>query len=266
MDFDDEISPLDVIPGSSRSGGRISKQLVESAIADAMLEPTHERHLDGIVTAPISKESWSMAGFRWPGHTELLASRTRAKRQAMAFVSPRLKVVLASAHVPLMDVKNVLTIGKVHEAIELGNELCRNLQIDEPRIAVCGLNPHAGENGILGDEDQRIIAPAIQVASEQGIKVTGPHPADTIFIAAASGEYDLVVAMYHDQGLIPVKLLGWDKAVNITLGLPILRTSPDHGTAFNSAVRNQADPGSMKHAINLMVDLAEQRTHSTAKA
>ena len=266
MDFDDEISPLDVIPGSSRSGGRISKQLVESAIADAMLEPAHERHLDGIVTAPISKESWSMAGFRWPGHTELLASRTKAKRQAMAFVSPRLKVVLASAHVPLMDVKNVLTIGKVHEAIELGNELCCNLQIEEPRIAVCGLNPHAGENGILGDEDQRIIAPAIQVASEQGINVTGPHPADTIFIAAASGEYDLVVAMYHDQGLIPVKLLGWDKAVNITLGLPILRTSPDHGTAFNIAGRNQADPGSMKHAINLVVDLAEQRIHSTAKA
>ena len=201
-----------------------------------------------------------MAGFKWPGHTELLTHRTRSKRQAMAFVSPRLRVVLATAHVPLMDVKNVLTIGRVHESIELGHDLCRRLGIQRPRIAVCGLNPHAGENGILGDEDQRVIAPAIDVAVQQGIKATGPHPADTIFIGAAEGRFDLVVAMYHDQGLIPVKLLGWDRAVNVTLGLPIIRTSPDHGTAFDIAGRSKADAGSMVAAIDLALDLATRDT------
>jgi 4-hydroxythreonine-4-phosphate dehydrogenase len=183
----------------------------------------------------------------------------------MAFVSPRLKVVLATAHVPLMNVKDVLTIGRVHESIELGHELCRRLGVERPRIAVCGLNPHAGENGILGDEDGRIIAPAIDVAVQYGIDVTGPHPADTIFIAAASGKYDLVVAMYHDQGLIPVKLLGWDKAVNVTLGLPIVRTSPDHGTAFDIAGLNKADAGSMRCSIDLAIELASHRQHEPTK-
>ena len=259
LDYEDESFQHDATPGPSRSGGKLSKQFVESAIADAMLEHSNPRHLDAIVTAPICKESWSMAGFRWPGHTELFAARTRAKRHAMAFVSPRLKVVLATAHLPLMDVKNVLTIGRVHESIDLGHELCRNLGIDSPRIAVCGLNPHAGENGLLGDEEERIIAPAIQVAREHGVDAHGPFPADTLFIGAASGDYDLVVAMYHDQGLTPVKLLGWDKAVNITVGLPILRTSPDHGTAFGIAGRNRAEPGSMIESVRLAIELAQHR-------
>ena len=245
-------------PGPSRQGGAISKQFVESAIADAMLEPMHQRHLDAIVTAPICKESWALAGFKWPGHTELLAARTKAKQQAMAFVSPKLRVVLATAHVPLMDVKNVLTIGRVFEAIDLGNTLCHELGIEEPRIAVCGLNPHAGEHGVLGDEDTRIIAPAVDVANQHGINATGPHPGDTIFIAAASGHYDLVVAMYHDQGLIPVKLLGWNRAVNVTLGLPLVRTSPDHGTAFDIAGTNRAQAESMQHAIGLAASLAQR--------
>jgi 4-hydroxythreonine-4-phosphate dehydrogenase len=260
----DFIPPHEAAP--CRTGGHLSKQFVEEAIADSLLDPTDTRHVDGVVTAPICKESWSMAGFRWPGHTELLAHRTKSKQHAMAFVSPQLKVVLATAHVPLMDVKNVLTIGRVHESIELGNELCRQLGVERPRIAVCGLNPHAGENGVLGDEDGRIIAPAIDVAVQQGINATGPHPADTIFIAAASGKYDLVVAMYHDQGLIPVKLLGWDKAVNITLGLPIVRTSPDHGTAFDIAGRNKADAGSMRRSIELAIDLATRRRQAPAKS
>ncbi|MCH2160552.1 MAG: 4-hydroxythreonine-4-phosphate dehydrogenase PdxA [Phycisphaerales bacterium] len=259
LDFEEESFQHDTTPGPSRAGGRLSKQFVEHAVADAMLDPAHPRHLDAIVTAPICKESWSMAGFRWPGHTELLANRTKAKRHAMAFVSPRLRVVLATAHLPLMDVKNLLTIGRVHESIDLGHELCQHLGIAKPRIAVCGLNPHAGENGLLGDEEQRIIAPAIQVAREHGVNATGPFPADTLFISAASGEYDLVVAMYHDQGLTPVKLLGWDKAVNITVGLPTLRTSPDHGTAFDIAGQDRADAGSMKAAVALAVDLAQQR-------
>ena len=256
VDFDDVDLNLPQELGPTRAGGHLSKRFVEEVIADAMLPESDPRRVDAIVTAPICKESWSIAGFKWPGHSELLAHRTRSKRQAMAFVSPRLKVVLATAHVPLMDVKNVLTIGRVHESIELGHDLCRRLGIDRPRIAVCGLNPHAGENGILGDEDQRVIAPAIDVAVQHGLRVTGPHPADTIFIGAAKGRFDVVVAMYHDQGLIPVKLLGWDQAVNVTLGLPIIRTSPDHGTAFDIAGRDKADAGSMRAAIDLALDLA----------
>ena len=252
------------VPGPTKEGGIISKKFVEAIIADAMLEEEHERHLDAIVTGPICKESWSLAGFKWPGHTELLAHRCRAKQHAMAFVSPRLKVVLATAHVPLMDVKNHLTIGRVHESIEFGNTLCKDLGITQPRIAVCGLNPHAGEHGIIGDEDERVIAAAIDVAQQQGIEATGPWPGDTVFISAASGNYDLVVAMYHDQGLIPVKLLGWNQAINITLGLPIVRTSPDHGTAFDIAGRNKADADSTRHAIDLAIALAERRNSRAA--
>ena len=176
----------------------------------------------------------------------------------MAFVSPRLRVALATAHVPLMDVKNVLTIGRVHETIEFGHELCRSLGVERPRIAVCGLNPHAGENGILGDEDGRVIAPGVEVAVGQGIRASGPHPADTIFIAAAAGEYDLVVAMYHDQGLIPLKMMEQGTATNWTIGPPLIRTSPDHGTAFDIAGRNLADAGSMQAAIDLAIRLAHR--------
>ena len=249
----------------SRAAGFASKNFVEDAIQDALRPLGDARRLDGIVTAPISKESWTLAGFRWPGHTELFAARTKAKRQAMAFVSPRLKVVLATTHVPLMEIPNLLTIGRVHEPIVLGHELCQRLGIARPRIAVCGLNPHAGENGMFGDEEIRIIKPAIDMARECGIDVHGPFSGDTIFIEAAAGTWDLVVAMYHDQGLIPVKLLGWDKAVNLTLGLPIVRTSPDHGTAFGIAGKGTASEGSMKCAIELAVRLAAQ-PHSIAVA
>jgi 4-hydroxythreonine-4-phosphate dehydrogenase len=155
-----------------------------------------------------------------------------------------------------MEIRNLLTIGRVHEPIALGYELCQQLGIAKPRIAVCGLNPHAGENGLFGDEEIRVIRPAIDMAKSAGIDVHGPFSGDTIFIDAAAGSWDLVVAMYHDQGLIPVKLLGWDKAVNVTLGLPIVRTSPDHGTAFGIAGRNQASEGSMKAALELAVKLS----------
>jgi 4-hydroxythreonine-4-phosphate dehydrogenase len=239
----------------SKAGGLASKTFVEDAVVDAMRSAGDPRRLDAVVTAPISKESWTLAGFRWPGHTELFAARTKAKRQAMAFVSPRLKVALATTHVPLMEIRNLLTIGRVHEPITLGHELCLQLGIAEPRIAVCGLNPHAGENGLFGDEEIRVIKPAIDIARGTGIDVHGPFSGDTIFIDAAAGNWDLVVAMYHDQGLIPVKLLGWDKAVNVTLGLPIVRTSPDHGTAFGIAGKNQASEGSMKAAVELAVKL-----------
>ena len=243
-------------PGPTRFGGILSKAFVEDAITDAMRPSGDPRRIDAVVTGPISKESWALAGFKWPGHTELLAFRTKAKRHAMMFDSPRLRVALATAHLPLMDVRNVLTIGRVYDPIDLGHEFCRQLGIAKPRIAVCGLNPHAGENGMFGDEDTRIIRPAIDAARRIGIDAHGPFPADTIFIRAAAGDWDLVVAMYHDQGLIPVKLLGWDKAVNVTVGLPIVRTSPDHGTAFDIAGQGKASEGSMKAAIELAVRLS----------
>ena len=243
----------------SRAGGLLSKAFVEDAIADALRPVGDARRVDAVVTAPIAKESWSMAGFKWPGHTELFSARCKATLHTMLFESPRLRVALATAHVPLMDIRNMLTIGRVFDPIDLGHSYCRQLGIEKPKIAVCGLNPHAGEHGLFGDEEERVIAPAIEIARRNGIDVRGPFPGDTIFIDAAAGKWDLVVAMYHDQGLIPVKLLGFDRAVNVTVGLSIVRTSPDHGTAFDIAGKNVASPNSMKAAIELAVKLAHAK-------
>jgi len=242
---------------ATKLGGALSFRWVEAAIADARRDPGDPRRAGAVVTAPISKEAWSLAGKgRWPGHTELFAHRFKAPRYAMMFVGDRLRVVLATVHVPLMDVRNELTIGAVHTAIDLGHDACTRLGIRHPRIAVAGLNPHAGEGGLMGDEEARIIAPAIELAGEHGIDVSGPYPGDTVFNAAVAGRFDLVVAMYHDQGLIPVKLLERDLAVNTTLGLPVPRTSPDHGTAFDIAGTGRANPGSMVSSLRLAARLA----------
>jgi len=267
-DRDDERTGYAHAP--NRLGGELSFRWVEDAIASARLPDADPMRADAIVTGPISKEAWSLAGRgKYPGHTELLATRFGAKRHAMMFVGPSLRVVLVTAHLPLMDLRNTLTIGRIYDAIDLGHEACTRLGIARPRIAVCGLNPHAGEHGLLGDEEQRLITPAIRIAAEQGLDVQGPFPADTIFNAAVGApgrpaRFDLVVAMYHDQGLIPVKLLFRDESVNVTLGLPTVRTSPDHGTAFDIAGKNRADAGSIKAAIRLAVRMAgrdsEQRT------
>jgi 4-phospho-D-threonate 3-dehydrogenase / 4-phospho-D-erythronate 3-dehydrogenase len=241
----------------SRTQGELSYRLVEDAVAAAKRPVGDPLRVDAIVTGPISKQAWKLAGHgQFPGHTELLAARFGGKRHGMMFVSPVLRVILATAHIPLMDIRNALTIGKVFDAIDLGHQACLRLGIPRPRIAVCGLNPHAGEGGMLGDEDQRLIEPAIRAAVEGGMDARGPFPADTIFNAAVKGEFDLVVAMYHDQGLIPLKLLARDSAVNVTVGLPVIRTSPDHGTAFDIAGRNKADPGSMRAAIELAISMA----------
>ena len=253
----DDLLSLPAAPG--KKGGAASKQWVEDALADALLPTDAPRHVDAIVTAPISKQAWHMAGFKWPGHTELVAARAKAKRSCMVFVGPQLRVALATVHIPLMTLRDVLTIGCVFEPIDLGWQACRELGIARPRIAVCGLNPHAGEDGLLGDEDERIIAPAIAMAREQGIDAHGPFPADTIFSQAVAGRWDLVVAMYHDQGLIPVKLTSPRSAVNWTVGPSIIRTSPDHGTAFDIAGTGKGDPASMRCAIELAVDLVRQR-------
>lgn len=252
--------------GPSKRSGELSFRFVDDAIAMALRPEGDPLRAAGLVTGPVSKEAWAMAGRRrFAGHTELLASRTGAKRWGMMFVCDHLRVILATAHIPLMEIQNALTIGRVFDAIDLGARACRELGFERPRVAVCGLNPHAGENGLLGDEDGRLIAPAIELARRQGIDASGPFPADTIFSRAIPGaggrpaRFDLVVAMYHDQGLIPVKLLYRDEAVNLTVGLPFVRTSPDHGTAFDIAGRGSAEAGSTRAAMLTAVRLAGRR-------
>lgn len=235
--------------------GALSFQLVEDAIAMALGK--RGVHADAVVTGPISKEAWRLAGHgEFPGHTELFASRCHAERYGMMFVSPMLRVILVTAHVPLASVSGLLTRERIDETIRLGHEACIGLGIARPRIAVCCLNPHAGEAGLLGSEDAQVIVPAIGMAQRRRIDARGPFPGDTVFRDAVQGRFDLVVAMYHDQGLIPVKLLDRDRAVNVTVGLPIIRTSPDHGTAFGIAGQNRADPGSMKAALMLASRMA----------
>jgi 4-hydroxythreonine-4-phosphate dehydrogenase len=213
--------------------------------------------IDALVTAPICKESWRRAKRRYAGHTDLLAQRFEARRVTMMFVAGPLRVALASAHVPLFELRNRFTIGLVHQPIDLLDRALREwFGVERPRIGVLGLNPHAGEGGLIGDEEQRIIEPALTMARNADIDVTGPLPPDTAFTPAVMQRFDGLVAMYHDQGLIPVKMQAFQRAVNVTLGLPAIRTSPDHGTAFDIAGQNLADPGSMIEAIRLAIDLA----------
>jgi len=254
-------------PGPTRLGGHASFRFVEDAILDAARPAGDPLRVDAVVTAPISKASWALAGRRrYPGHTELFATRFRAARHAMMFVSPALKVVLVSAHLPLMELRNYLTIGRIFDPIDLANDAMIELGVARPRVAVCGLNPHAGEGGLLGDEESRLIEPAIRALIDAGVDARGPFPGDTVFRRALDGEFDLVAAMHHDQGLIPVKLLDWRHAVNVTLGLPTVRTSPDHGTAFDIAGANRADESSMRAAIELAIDLAVGRRSRQSSA
>jgi len=255
LDYDELSLPAAMPRGPSRLGGKASMAFCEDAIAAG-----RAGDIDGLVTAPIAKASWHMAGYRrFPGHTELLAKRCGAKHVAMMFVAPQLKVVLATIHHPLFELRNRLTIGCVFNPIDLAHRALREwFDIKRPRIAVAGLNPHAGEGGRIGDEEERVIAPAILLAGEAGIEASGPYPADTVFLQALDGRFDCVVAMYHDQGMIPVKLLAWREAVNLTLGIPLIRTSPDHGTAFDIAGKNQADPSSLIAAIRLAIRLANR--------
>ena len=248
---------------ASTAGGEASVRFVCAAVKDAL-----QGKIDAMVTAPISKEAWRLAGYhKYPGHTELISEKCKAPQTGMMFVGGPFRVILATIHRGLFDLRHDFKIGTVFKPIDLANQsLQKWFGIEKPRIAVAGLNPHAGENGAFGDEEQRIIAPAILMAQEAGIQVEGPYPADTLFHQALDGRYDCIVAMYHDQGLIPVKLLAFDKAVNVTVGLPIIRTSPDHGTAFDIAGRNQADPSSLMAAIRLACEMAQVKRDQTAGA
>jgi 4-hydroxythreonine-4-phosphate dehydrogenase len=248
----DEYSVPHWIEGPSRVAGEASVRFCLDAI-----DAARAGIIDAVVTAPISKTSWKLAGAKWPGHTEMLADRCKSKRKAMMFVAGPLKLALATIHEPLFEVRHKFTIGCVFEPIDLLNTALKEyFDIENPKIGVAALNPHAGEAGQFGDEEQRIISPAILLAQEQGINCDGPFPADTLFLRAAHGEFDAVVAMYHDQGMIPVKLLAFEEAVNITIGIPIIRTSPAHGTAFDIAGRNIARPRSMKLAIMTAIQMA----------
>jgi len=255
VDYDQYSLLGHAIKAPSRIGGEASMRFCTDAI-----DAAKQGIIDAVVTAPIAKESWKLGGFHFPGHTELFAARTGTRRFAMMFAGGPLKVALATVHIPLNGLWGRLNIGAVFQPIELLHETLVNwFDIPKPRIAVAGVNPHASENGQFGDEEERLITPAINMAREQGIDATGPYPPDTVFMSAANGKFDAVVAMYHDQGLIPVKLLAFDRAVNITIGLPIVRTSPDHGTAFDIVGRNRANPGSMRSAIELAIDLSVKR-------
>jgi 4-hydroxythreonine-4-phosphate dehydrogenase len=240
------------IKGPSTVGGEASIDFCLDAI-----EAAKAGIIDALVTAPINKASWKLAGAKWPGHTEMLADKCKSPRKAMMFVAGPLKVALATIHRALFEVRHEFTIGRVFEPIDLLNiALKEYFDIENPKIGVAALNPHAGEDGQFGDEEKRIISPAILLAQEQGINCQGPYSADTLFWRAARGEFDAVVAMYHDQGMIPVKLLAFEDAVNITIGIPIIRTSPAHGTAFDIAGKNIADPSSMIAAITTAVKMA----------
>jgi len=259
LDYDEYSILGQTMHRPSKQGGQVSLRFIEDALTAVTSDPNKPGHLDAIVTAPICKQSWRLAGVSFAGHTDLLIRRTGSKRGVMMFASSKLNVALATVHIPLMEVRNRLTIGCVFDPIDLGHQACMAVGIAKPRIAVCGLNPHASENGQFGDEEKRVITPAIEMAQHAGIDARGPFPADTIFIDAAAGRYDLVVAMYHDQGLIPIKMLAFDEAVNLTLGLPIIRTSVDHGTAFDIVGKNLASAGSMKAAIRLAAKLATKK-------
>lgn len=218
-----------------------------------------------MATAPISKKMLHAAGHRYPGHTELLAELTHTRECRMMLFGRRLKVVLATVHVPLMRVARELTQQKITATLRITTRALREwFGLQQPRLAVAGLNPHAGEDGLLGAEERRLIAPAIEAARKEGIDATGPEPADSLFFRAHRGEFDAVVCMYHDQGLGPFKLLHFTDGVNLTLGLPIIRTSVDHGTAYELAGRNVADSTSMKEAILLAARLSRRDRAASA--
>ena len=242
-----------VVPGVlSAEAGQAAFDVIVRAVRDA-----EAGVVDAIATAPVNKEAFALAGLPWVGHTDLLAHLTGAPFVAMMFHSQALRVVLATIHIPLREVPEVLTQDRLVTTVRLMARELPRFGYPSPRIAMAGLNPHAGEHGLFGDEEERAIIPALEACRAEGINVSGPFPGDTVFVRAARGEFDAVLACYHDQGLIPVKLLAFGQAVNVTLGLPIIRTSVDHGTAFDIAGRGIADHGSMVAAVTLAAQLAQ---------
>jgi len=244
----------------SAEAGRAAYDFIIRAVDDAK-----RGAVASIATAPVNKEALRLAGLPWAGHTDLLAHLTCAREVAMMFHSDTLRVVLATIHIPLAEVPRALTRTVVESTIGLTARELPRFGIARPRIAVAGLNPHAVEHGLFGREEQEVLAPAVTACRARGVDVSGPFPADTLFLRARRGEFDVVIACYHDQGLIPIKMVAFGAAVNVTIGLPIIRTSVDHGTAFDIAGKGKADPQSMIAAVLLAAKLAGGARATTSK-
>ncbi|TGB02514.1 4-hydroxythreonine-4-phosphate dehydrogenase PdxA [Halobacillus salinus] len=270
VSFDEEIEEqkgkvlcldLDLLPEDLEQG-TVSEQAGHAAFEylKAAIDLAKQNKIDAICTAPLNKEALHKGGHQYPGHTEILAQMTETEDYAMMLSSPKLKVIHVTTHIGLRDAIDRIEPNRVYNVIKMAHDTLSKSGIDQPRIAVCGINPHAGENGLFGygEEEQKII-PAVERAQAEDIEVVGPLPADTLFFRAVRGDFDIVVAMYHDQGHGPIKVLGLEAGVNITVGLPIIRTSVDHGTAFDIAGKGIADEKSMLEAMNQAIELAPQR-------
>jgi 4-hydroxythreonine-4-phosphate dehydrogenase len=252
-----------IAPGRvSVLAGRAAARAIETAVRLACMGA-----VDAVVTAPVSKRAMHMAGVRFPGQTEMVQKLSGAETVAMMLACSTLRVGLVTIHLPLKKVPAQITPALVEERIRVIHEaLRRDWGVRHPRLAVLGLNPHAGEDGDLGTEERRVIIPVVRALQRRGLRLAGPFPADAFFARYAPGTYDAVVAMYHDQGLIPLKMLAHGKGVNVSLGLPVVRTSPDHGTAFDIAGTGEADASSMVEAIRLAVRLAKNRRSHSRKS
>jgi 4-hydroxythreonine-4-phosphate dehydrogenase len=236
---------------TSAAAGRAAAGAVLRAVADARAGQVH-----ALVTAPLNKESLRAAGHPWPGHTEMLAEAAGTPDVAMMFVGGGLRVALVTIHRPLRTVPDAVTREELRRVARLVHHELPRFGVSRPRVAVCGLNPHAGEHGILGHEEQEVLGPTVEELRQDGLDISGPFPADSLFVRARRGEFDAVIAGYHDQGLIPVKLAAFGHAVNVTLGLPFVRTSVDHGTGFDIVEKGVADPTSLVEAMKVAVDLS----------
>lgn len=255
---------LNVIHLQNSDPRKIKKGQVQASCGKAAyeyiikaIELTKAKKVEAIATGPINKEALHKAGFKFDGHTEILAKETKTKNYAMLFVSDTIWVILATTHIALAKVSKSLHKNKILNAIQLGSQALKKARKHNQKIAVAGLNPHAGENGIFGKEEIKIIRPAVEQAQKMGIKVEGPISPDAVFNLAKAGMYGLVVAMYHDQGLIPLKLLSFNRSVNVTVGLPFIRTSVDHGTGFDIAGKNMAKPQSLIEAIKVAAHFSQ---------
>ncbi len=260
----DVLNLSDLDPGKA-SWGKPTVQTGRSMVRyiTAAVDLAVQGQIAAMTTCPINKAALQLAGFAYTGHTDLLAERTKSDTVVMMFAGERLRVALVTIHVPLARVPSILTPQKILKTIQIvGQSLAERFGLETPRIAVAGLNPHAGEGGMFGNEEKTIIEPAIREANKHGFDVVGPFPPDTIFYHASQGHYDVVVSLYHDQGLIAFKLLHFHDGVNTTLGLPIIRTSVDHGTAYDIAGSGTANPGSLLAAIKMA---AKQAAFSTAR-
>jgi len=250
---------LDLLP-ADLPFGRVSPEAGNAAFhyVKKAVELALDRAIHAICTAPLNKEALHLGGHRYPGHTEIIAALTNTKDYSMMLSTPRLKVIHLTTHVGLIKAIELINPERTYRVIKLAHETLRKAGLASPRIAVCGINPHAGENGLFGNgEEEEKLVPGIERARREGIDASGPYPADTLFFRAVRGDFDVVVACYHDQGHVPVKVLGLESGVNITVGLnhDIIRTSVDHGTAFDIAGRNMADEGSLLSAIQAAVEL-----------